>query len=350
MPSQLRTSRPATTTWSVWVNVLRAASAGGRRRCAMLLLLATGLAGCGRAPRPRASAALVPGEAMLPVDGGRIWYKITGTGPGTPVILLHGGPGYSSFYMKPFEELGNDRPVVRYDQLGGGHSDHIADTTLFTIDHFVRELDSLRAHLGIEKAHLFGHSWGTILAVEYYRAYPERVASLTLGSAALDIPAWERNARRLVTTLSDSSQRAIRVREAEGRYDAPDYQAALGEFYGLYVWRRPVQADLDSTLATVNEAIYNYMQGPSEFTITGTLKRYDVTPELASIRVPTLYTVGEFDEADPPTIRHFAELTPGAEVVVLAGAAHLTPWDARDDNVDAVREFLRRSDSTAAPR
>lgn len=319
-----------------------------RRRRAMLFLLAAGLAGCARTPHARAGAAMVPGEAMLPVEGGRIWYKITGTGPGTPVILLHGGPGYSSFYMKPFEELGDDRPVVRYDQLGGGRSDRITDTTLFTIDHFVRELDSLRAHLGIEKAHLFGHSWGTILAVEYYRAHPDRVASLTLGSAALDIPAWERNARRLVTTLSDSSQRAIRVREAEGRFDAPDYQAALGEFYGLYVWRRPVQADLDSTFATFNEAIYQYMQGPSEFTITGTLKRYDATPELASIRVPTLYTVGEFDEADPPTIRRFADLTPGAEIVVLAGAAHLTPWDAREANVAAVRAFLRRSDSTAA--
>ena len=107
-----------------------------------------------------------------------------------------------------------------------------------------------------------------------------------------------------------------------------------------------VQADLDSTLATVNAAIYNYMQGPSEFTITGTLKRYDVTAQLATIRVPTLYTVGEFDEANPPTIRHFAELTPGAHVAVLAGAAHLTPWDAREENVRIVRAFLRRSDST----
>jgi len=285
---------------------------------------------------------------MLPVDGGKIWYRISGEGRGTPVILLHGGPGYSSFYMKPFEELGDDRSVVRYDQLGGGKSDRITDTTLFTIPHFVEELDSLRRLLGCQRVHLLGHSWGTILAVEYYRAHPEHVASLILASAALDIPAWEHNTRQLVATLPDSFQRAIRVREAEGRFDAPDYQAALGEFYGRYVWRRPVAADLDSTLATVNELIYYYMQGPSEFTITGTLKRYDVTPALATIRVPTLYTVGEFDEADPATIRRFAGLTPGAEMAVLAGAAHLTPWDAREENVRVVRAFLRQSDSTRA--
>jgi proline iminopeptidase len=299
------------------------------------------------AGQPGAPASLPPGEAYLAVPDGRIRYKVTGAGSGTPVILLHGGPGYSSFYLKPFEALGDDRTVVRYDQLGGGKSDRITDTTLFTIAHFVRELDSLRAHLGYTKVHLLGHSWGTILALEYYRAHAEHVASLILASAALDIPAWERNARRLVGTLSDSAQRAIRTRERQGRFDAPDYQAALGEFYGKYVWRHPVQPDLDSLMRTVNEAIYNYMQGPSEFTITGTLKRYDGTPLLKAITVPTLYTVGEFDEADPPTIKRFARMTPGAQVVVLPGAAHLTPWDARDESVRAVRTFLRAADSSS---
>jgi proline-specific peptidase len=322
-----------------------------------LMLLCCGASACERkSPQPQSAAdraetrttaanPLPPDEAYLSVPGGRIWYKISGTGSGTPVILLHGGPGYSSFYLKPFEALGNDRTVVRYDQLGGGKSSRISDTTLFTIPHFVRELDSLRSHLGYQKVHLLGHSWGTILALEYYRAYPQHVASLILGSAALDIPRWEHNARRLVHTLSDSAQRAIRVREAERRFDAPDYQAALAEFYGKYVWRTPVQPDLDSLMGTVNESIYNYMQGPSEFTISGTLKRYDGTKILPTIAVPTLYTVGEFDEADPPTIKRFAQLTPGARVVVLRGAAHMTPWDAPDENVKVVREFLRSADS-----
>jgi proline-specific peptidase len=318
----------------------------------ILLLLVAPLACREKPPRPAetqppaaaADSTLPDGEAFLPVPGGRIWYRVTGHGTGTPVILLHGGPGYSSFYLKPFEDLGGDRPVVRYDQLGGGKSSTTSDTTIFTIPHFVAELDSLRRALGYEKVHLMGHSWGTILAVEYYLVHPEHVASLTLGSAALDIPAWEHNARRLVGTLPDSDQKAIQTREAEGKFDAPDYQAALGAFYDRYVWRRPVKADLDSLMRTANETIYNYMQGPSEFTITGTLKRYDVTKRLKDIKVPTLYTVGEFDEADPPTIKRFARMTPGARVVVLAGAAHLTPWDARDENVKAVREFLRGVD------
>jgi len=291
------------------------------------------------------SPALGPGEAYLPVPDGRIWYKKSGTGTGTPVILLHGGPGYSSFYLKSLEALGDDRPVIRYDQLGGGRSGPMVDTTQMTIAHFVRELDSLRAALGYGRVHVLGHSWGTILAFEYYRAHPEHVVSLTLASAALDLPTWQRNARRLVRTLPDSAKRAIIAAEAAQKFDAPAYHEAIGEFYGRYVWRHPVEADLDSLMKTANEHVYNYMQGPSEFTITGTLKAYDVTPLLGTIKVPTLYTVGEFDEADPATIRRFASLTPGATVEVIPGAAHITTWDNPEAMVAVVRGFLRKVDA-----
>ncbi|MGA9118101.1 MAG: proline iminopeptidase-family hydrolase [Bacteroidota bacterium] len=300
------------------------------------------------AQKPQPPKPLPVGEGRLAVPGGTIWYKVSGSGSGIPVVLLHGGPGMSSYYVKPFEDLQDDRQVIRYDQLGGGKSDKITDTTMFTIDHFVRELDSLRAYLGVERWHLLGHSWGTILAVEYYRAYPDRVASLTLGSACLDIAAYERHARELLATLPQGMQAAVRKAEARGKYDDAGYQKAMEHFYALYVYRHPVKEDLDSTFATISEAIYGYMQGPSEFTITGTLKNYDSTPFLSRIKVPTLFTVGEFDEVGPELVKGFAAETPHARLVQFAGSAHITCWDARDENVKVVREFLRSADSLAA--
>jgi len=304
------------------------------------------LGGCSR--DKNASSALTPEESRLAVPGGSIWYKVTGTGAGIPVVLLHGGPGFSSFYLKPLEALGDDRSVIRYDQLGGGKSDPISDPTLFTIPHFVQELDSLRSHLGIERWHVLGHSWGTILAFEYYRAHPDRVVSLTFGSPVFDIPAYERRARELLATLPDSLRRAVARAEAIGAYDSPDYQNAINAFYALYVFRHPVQADLDSSLASFNQAIYGYMQGPSEFTITGTLKPYDVTESLAEVKVPTLLTVGEFDEVGPELVRGFAARIPGARFEQLAGSAHITTWDAPDAMMAVVRGFLRSADSVAA--
>jgi proline iminopeptidase len=327
-------------------------------RCFVALTLSLALSACNgdksssgtgdstaAAQQSGTAVALGAGEAFLPVPDGRIWYKKSGSGSGIPVILLHGGPGFSSYYLKALEQLGDERPVIRYDQLGGGKSGALTDTAAFTIAHFVRELDSLRSALGYDKVHLVGHSWGTILGYEYYRAHPEHVVSLTLASPALDIPTWEKNAHRLVRTLSDSAQRAIKTREAEKKYDAPDYQAALMEFYGKYVWRRPVEADLDSLFKTANEAIYNYMQGPSEFTITGTLKKYDVTSQLKSITVPTLYTVGEFDEADPATVKHFATLTPSAKYAMIPGSAHITSWDNPTAMIGAIRPFLKAAEA-----
>lgn len=321
----------------------------------LLLLIAFVLGGGLQGIRAGWQSATAPGglavrEGFLEVPDGRIWYRISGTGPASPVILLHGGPGYSSFYLRSLDSLGVDRPTIRYDQLGSGKSSRTIDTLLFTIPHFVAELDSVRRALGTDRVHLLGHSWGTILALEYYRAHPAHVASLVLASPALDLAAWARHARELIRTLPDSHQQAIRRREAEGAFTAPDYQAALGEFYARYVWRHPVQAELDSTLQTVNEGIYMYMQGPSEFTITGTLAQYDATPFLPQVRVPTLYTVGEFDEANPATVRHFADLTPGARLTVLPGAAHITTWDAPEAMRNTVRAFLGEADSLLAAR
>jgi proline iminopeptidase len=60
--------------------------------------------------------------------------------------------------------------------------------------------------------------------------------------------------------------------------------------------------------------------------------------------VPTLYTVGEFDEANPEIVKGFARLTPGAKVEVIPGSAHLTPWDNPQRNLEVVRDFLRSVD------
>ena len=318
------------------------------------VLLATALlaSACSgeKTPPPSAEPAVPPlaaGESMLAVPGGAIWYRISGTGTGIPVVLVHGGPGFTSHYMKPFEDLGDDRIVVRYDQLGAGRSGKTTDTALFNIPHFVKELDSLRAHLGYAKWHVVGHSWGTMLAIEYYRAYPDRVASIVFGGAVFDVPAYEAHAKALLKTLPDSLQRVVAKADAAHNYDGKDYQAAMDVFYSMYVYRHPIKADLDSTYAMMNAPLYNYLQGPSEFTITGTFKNYNSTSLLPQIKVPVLFTVGEFDEVGPLLVKGFADKVPHSRYVVLKGAAHIASWDARDENVRVVREFLRAADGDA---
>lgn len=292
------------------------------------------------------SAAMPVGESYLEVPGGRIWYKVSGTGNGVPVVMLHGGPGGSSFYLKPFEDLGNDRQVIRYDQLGGGKSEVIEDTTLFTIGHFVKELELLRAQLGLNKWHVMGHSWGSMLALEYYRAYPDRVSSLIFSSLCLDSQAWEQSTKQLLASFPDSLREAVLNAESSGNYDDPRYKEAMDQFYAEHVWGpNPPRPDFDSLLATFNTAIYEYMWGPSEFTVTGTLKNYSAVSFLPMIKVPTLFTVGGNDEINPDIVREYAGKVKDSQFSLFAGSSHMTPWDARDENVRVVRRFLNAVDS-----
>lgn len=312
-----------------------------RRRSAIAALSALVLvATCAERP-----SGLTPGEGSLAVSGGTIWYRIAGTGSGTPVVLLHGGPGAPSYYLNPLAALSDERPVIFYDQLGAGRSDRLTDTTRMTIGSYVAELDSLRRALGLERFHVLGHSWGTILGVEYALAHPAHVTSLTLASPALSIPRWLADADSLLTTLPDTLQRAIARHEAAGTFDAPEYQSAVMAFYRLYLSRlEPWSPDIDSTFAEFGTEVYGYMWGPSEFTGVGTLKDYDVTGSLGRLRAPTLLTTGEHDEALPATVRYYASLIPGADVAIIPGAAHLTMQDNPTENIRVVRAFLRRVD------
>ena len=228
------------------------------------------------------------------MDGGRIWYKVSGKSAGTPVVLLHGGPGLSSYYLKSLEALGDERPVVRYDQLGAGKSDRTTDTTLMNIrPRSSRSSRRCGVQLGYDRMHLVGHSWGAQLALAYYQAHPDKVESLVLASPSLDIPAWNRNVARLVGTLSDSARRAIVAYEKGGRADPAAYAAAAAEFYGKYVWRHPVAADLDSLLATANSGDRRLHEG--ERGVRRRRHARDVRRARRScttVTVPVLFTVG----------------------------------------------------------
>jgi proline-specific peptidase len=306
-----------------------------RLALALGLLLVAAVAGCG-------SPGLSPGTGFVNVTGGRVWYRIVGHGTRTPLLVLHGGPGVSSYYLKPLGALGDDRPVVFYDQLGCGHSDHPTDSTLWTVDRYVDEIGKVREALGLKRVHLLGHSWGTILAAEYVLRHPDGVRSVILSSPALSITRWIHDADSLRATLPESLQTMISRHEQDGTTNSPEYQTALTEYYHRFLARRlPWSPDVDSTFAQLNMAIYGYMQGPSEFTITGKLKSYDITKLLGGIHVPTLFTCGQFDEATPATTRYYQSLVPGAELAVIEGSGHLTMQDEPERYVQALREFLR---------
>jgi proline iminopeptidase len=282
-----------------------------------------------------------PAEGYMNVPGGKVWYRIVGEGNKIPIVVLHGGPGIPSYYLKPLAALGKDRPVIFYDQLGCGRSDRITDTSLMTVEHFVNELDQVIHHLGLKEYYLYGQSWGTMLATDYYLKHPQAIKALILSSPALSIPMWIKDADTLIKTLPDSVQTVIRTNEQNKSYDAVDYQLAIQVYYQNFVARKlPWSSDIDSCFSQMGENIYKYMGGPSEFTITGELKNYDRTNRLNEIKVPTLFITGEFDEARPSTVKYYQSLVPGARCCVIENSGHLTTQDNPQKNIIVIRDFI----------
>lgn len=298
-------------------------------------LIALLLAACATAPE-------LPEEGLVAVEGGRVFYDRMGDGPGIPLIVVHGGPGSTSFSLKAWAALGDERRVYRYDQLGTGRSDRVTDTTLFTVERFVRELQTLRDSLGLDTVHLYGRSWGAMLVQAYMGTNPSGVRSVILSSPLVTTAQWAADADSLIRFLPDSMQRAIARAESLGSYDDPAFVAATREYYRRHLTTKParVPADRDSSGAMGNDDVYQFMWGPTEFTATGTLRDFDATEWLRGITVPTLFVTGEFDEATPASTERFSRLVPGARFAVIPDAGHSTENDNWPALLTVVREFL----------
>jgi proline-specific peptidase len=282
-------------------------------------------------------------SGRVAVHGGEVAYRRDEGGPGTPLLVLHGGPGWPSMPLGPAVELVlADRPVVSYDQLGSGASDRPSDPALWTVERFVDELAQVRTALGLDEVHLLGHSWGSMLAVSALLTRPPGVRSAVLSSPCLDARAWQADQRAWLREMPAEDHAVIEQCEAAGTTASPRYTAAMTRFYERHVCRLdPWPPEVEEMFTQVNDEVYGHMWGASEFTVTGTLRAFDVTGELPGLDLPVLFTCGEFDEARPETVRRHAALVPGARVVEVPGASHLPLLERPEPYWSAVGAFLR---------
>jgi proline iminopeptidase len=287
-------------------------------------------------------------EGRLAVPGGQVWYRSVGEG-GVPLLCLHGGPGAPSDYLQPLEALAASRRVIFYDQLGCGNSDLTEDRSLFTVERFEQELDAVREQLGLQRMHLFGSSWGGMLAMQYVLDHPDRLpASLVMAGSPASSPRWNQICQALLDEMPKSERAEIERLEAAGMTDSPEYEEAMQPFYRRHVCRLDPWPDyVVRSFDRIATAVYHYMAGPSEFRIVGTLKDWDIMDRLGEITVPTLITGGEYDECRPEHLREIHARVPGSRLEVIPDASHLCFAEQPDIWLPLVDSFLAAHDSTA---
>lgn len=332
----------------------------------ILLVLVTSIwFSCGQATEKTADATLeitpptVPAERMIPITTPagtfNVWTKRVGDNPDKKVLLLHGGPGATHAYFEIAEQYFPDADVefYYYDQLESAGSDQPNDSTLWSVDRFVDEVDQVREALGLgpDNFYLLGHSWGGVLGMEYALQHQDQLKGLIISNMMASAPEYTRYANEvLINNMDPEVARKIKAMEAEGKFTDPEYQELVyGNYYVQHVLRRPLDEWPDAVnraFEALNYDFYNAMQGPSEFGMANDplLGDWDVSDRLGEITVPTLVIGAEYDTMDPDYMEWMAGELGNGRYLYCPEGSHMAMWDDTETYFPGLIDFINDVD------
>jgi len=288
----------------------------------------------------------VAGIKMIPVVKGKykVWTKKIGSGA-VKVLILHGGPGFGHEYLEAMESFLPQAGIEMYyyDQLGNNNSDVPDDTSLWTIPRYVEEVEEVRIGLGLDNFVLYGHSFGGVLAMEYALKYQQHLRGLVISNMAASAESFLKHSNTFKKLLSPDKAKKLAEVEEKGDYDSPEYnQIMMEDLYPAMLCRiQPWPEPFTRALRHANYKIYEFMQGKSEFLVTGNFKGWDVWNRLPEIKVKTLTIGAKYDEMDPEDMKKMAKLIPNATSLTCENGSHLCMYDDQRTYFTGLIKFLK---------
>ena len=278
-------------------------------------------------------------------EGYKVWTKRFGNSP-MKVLLLHGGPAATHEYMEAFESFFPQANIefYHYDQLGSKRSDQPENDSLWTIERFVEEVEQVRQALGLNKDNFYilGNSWGGLLGMEYALKYQQHLKGLIVCNMTADFGKYEAYNSYLRSQLRPSLVDSLAYYEERKEFQHPVYQELVfEEYYRKHICRLPdwPEAILRS-FGNINQPVYEYMQGPSEFVPGGILKGWSVWDRLKEINVPTLTVGAKYDTMNPEEMKEMSELVQNGRYLYCPNGSHLAMWDDQDVFMEGVIQFI----------
>jgi len=283
-----------------------------------------------------------------PIGNFKVWTKRFGNNPKIKILLLHGGPAMTHEYMECFETFFQREgfEFYEYDQLGSYYSDQPKDSSLWTTERFVEEVEQVRKAIGADKNNFYvlGNSWGGILAMEYALKYQENLKGLLVANMVASAPEYGKYADEVLSKQMKPEVLAeIRALEAKKDFNNPRYMELLiPNFYKEHLCRLKEWPDgLNRASKHVNGEIYTLMQGPSEFGISGRLAKWDIKSRLHEIRIPTLMIGAKYDTMDPKAMEEQSKLVKNGHYLYCPNGSHLAMWDDQKVFMDGVIKFIK---------
>lgn len=271
------------------------------------------------------------GAGFVAVAGGQLHYDVQGSG--SPVAFIPGFTLDTRMWDSQLAAFSARHLVIRYDLRGAGRSDPPDGPYSHEED-----LATLLDHLGIETAHLAGLSLGAAIAVDFALAYPERVRSLVLTApAALGGYPWHPVLAQWFTAIEAAAGQGDMARAKE---------LWLGTGWFLPAMRQP------ATAARLRAMMASYSGW--HFANRNPVRRSPnpANGRLSRIAAPCLVILGELDLPfyNWPLAERLAGEIPGARLLTITNAGHMTNMEAPAAYNRAVLDFLADVDSTRPER
>jgi proline iminopeptidase len=291
-------------------------------------------------------------QGFVDANGVMIYYEEFGKGE--PLMIVHGGPGASHDYFLPYLiPLARHNRLIFIDERGSGRSEILEDSTQYTVENMVEDVEAVRKALGLGKMSLLGHSYGGVLAQAYALKYQEHLSHLVLCSTFPSTSQMNEVFQKMKEKMSPELRNRIDKMEKGGlfghgkpyeqnRYTNEYMIAAWGDGYFPYLYQRHPDPNYDPVASgNMSWTLYREMWGSDgEFIIDGNLKSVEYVDKLSSIKVPTLITCGDHDECAPSLSEEMHQKISGSKLVIFPQSGHMTFVDQPDLFIKTVDGFL----------
>jgi pimeloyl-ACP methyl ester carboxylesterase len=250
-------------------------------------------------------------------DGYRLYYEVHGDPSSEPLLLLEGMGGDIPGWGRHLNALARELRIISYDLRGNGRSDKPDERV--TMKTFVDDTEGLLDHVRLRSAHVYGQSFGGMIAQELALAGSDRVRSLILAATHPGV------------------RHVVRPRSK-----APKDRPWLALYSPAFVRDQPERLAEHRRVARSNPQPSHAARRQWE-----AMQGFEVYDRLPNIRVPTLVLHGTDDlTVDPENARLLASRIPGARLALLEGAGHVYHWERPEEASRVVLEFVREVSAT----
>lgn len=250
---------------------------------------------------------------FLTSDGCRLHHEVHGDASARALLLLEGMGGDIPGWRRNIPRLSRELSVIAFDFRGNGLSD--CPDQPMSMATFAGDTLELMDHLGLARAHIYGQSFGGMVAQELALIAPHRVGALILAATHC------------------GGAHAI-----QKRFPVPKDRPYLALYSPRFAEEHPDHIAEDLEVGSRNPQREHSRRRQWE-----AMQGFDTYERLPALTRPTLVLHGRDDRVVPvENAQLLADRIPGAELTILEGAGHLYHSEQADAADAAVLDFIRR--------